>query len=114
MLFTWPKTLEGLKQALMQKNRPRYRNKAYLDSYKNKICIASDNGFDLCGEPAVGCHIRKGSEGGASMKPDDCLTHPLCTRHHAYQHGMAEEMFILEYVYKPMTRRMFIQWAEKN
>ena len=114
MLFTFPKSVEGLKQALKEKVRPRHRNKAYLQSYRDKVCFASDNGVDMCLAPAIGAHIRVGHEGGGSLKPDDSLTHPLCDRHHKIQHECiedgAEAWFIVQYIYKPMMRRMFLQW----
>lgn len=114
MLFDFPKPLGALKEALRIKERPRYRNKKYLKAFKDMTCIASKNGFDMCGEPAVGAHIRTGNEGGVGLKPDDCLCHPLCDECHKLQHSMSEEKFIIEYIYKPMIRRMFLLWYEDN
>lgn len=114
MKLTFPKDLGALKFALMEKQRQRYRNRKYLDDFKDMTCIASDNGFDLCGATAIPAHIRTGNEGGMGLKPDDCLCHPLCDRHHKIQHSMSEEKFIIEYIYKPMIRRMFLLWYEDN
>ena len=114
MLWEWFKDVGQLKRQLMEKIRPRHRDRAYLDSYRETVCIASDNGIDICGEPAVGAHIRCGQEGATGLKPDDCLTHPLCQRHHDEQHACtkqnAEEWFIIEKIYKPVRRRIYLEW----
>ena len=118
MLYTFPDNLNELKKALASKDRPRYRNRKYLDSFKNAHCIASDNKIDMCCEPAIPAHIRTGHEGSTGSKPDDCLTHPLCDRHHKEQHACiengAEAWFIIERIYKPMIRRMFTLWYQEN
>lgn len=84
----------------------------YLASYNGSACVASDNGIDLCGSPAVGCHIRAYENGktcGGGEKPNDDLTESLCASHHTEQ-AQDEKWFWIERVYKPQRRRAYQRW----
>ena len=90
----------------------RLEDEEYLKSYDGTTCVASDNGVDECGLPAVGCHIRAYENGiscGTGEKPDDNLTEALCQRHHTEQ-GNDEKWFWIQKVYKPQRRRAYREW----
>lgn len=88
----------------------KIRDEKYLNSYRERTCVASDNGVDLCGDCAVAAHIRIGSCAGMGQKPCDSLTVPLCDRHHREQHNTSEEWFWIEKVLKPQARRAYRNW----
>lgn len=89
----------------------RIRDPAYLKSFKDRICIASDNGVDVCGNEAIAAHVRIGQEGGTGLKPGDDLVCQICDRHHKEQHNSSESWFWIEKVFKPMLRRQYRDWS---
>ena len=90
----------------------RIRDPAYLKAFKDKTCIASDNGIDVCSAPAIPAHVRIGQEGGTGLKPGDDLVCALCDRHHKEQHHTNESWFWIERVFKPGLRRNYRAWKE--
>ena len=49
------------------------------------------------GLPIECAHVRKGTDGGAGLKPSDHWTISLCQQHHLEQHGMGEPAFAAKY-----------------
>ena len=88
----------------------RIRDKKYLQSYKDKTCeAAARGGYELCGKPAVGAHIRVGNEGGRGLKPSDDLTLALCHECHTAQETGGYE-WLVEHILKPQLRRRYKKW----
>lgn len=86
---------------------------AYRQSFKERVCEASDNGIDLCGLPCVGAHVRAGEYAGHAQKPSDDLIVGLCVRHHAEQESESGLHWWMENVWKPMLRRRYREWRKK-
>ena len=86
--------------------QPRLRDRKYLDSFKNEVCISclADDGT------IVGAHIRTGHEGGTSLKPSDDLVLPLCARCHAEQEANPGPHWWLENIVKAIARRKYMHW----
>nr|WP_140393855.1 putative HNHc nuclease [Nitrospira cf. moscoviensis SBR1015] len=51
----------------------------------------------LCSGGIECAHVRTGTDGGASLKPGDNWTLPLCRVHHAEQHQIGESAFERKY-----------------
>ncbi len=66
---------------------PKFRSKKHLEFIRSLPCIR-------CGcSPSQAAHIRKGTDGGISLKPSDNFTVPLCHKHHQEQHKLGEVSF---------------------
>lgn len=99
------------KSQLLYGARPRQEDAKYLNAYKDWFCVASRNGIDLCGNNAVGAHIRVTNHAGAGKKPDDMDTIPLCSECHADQHSWHDEAeWFTKHVLLPMARRRYRRW----
>lgn len=93
----------------------RVRDRKYLDSFRDKVCLASDNGIDICGLPAIPAHINDGEMAGTANKAGDDLVYPLCDRHHKEQGSIKDNgysknnryWFWVEKCFKPMVRRWY-------
>lgn len=101
------------KSELKYGTRPKVEDKAYLHSYRDRTCVASRNGIDLCGNPAVGAHVRVGETAGMGTKPGDNLTIPLCWQCHADQEAEPGYRWWVENVLKPMARRQYREWKQQ-
>lgn len=100
------------KSQLMYGEPERLVDNRYRQSFKDSLCMASRNGTDLCGQAAVGAHIRCGEYAGGAQKPTDALIIPLCTACHRDQEefkGPQSEWW-LENVLKPYCRRRYRRW----
>ena len=62
------------------------RNKKHLKFIRQLPCVICNNKF-------VAAHIRKGTDGGAGLKPSDCYTVPLRPSCHHTQHQQGELYF---------------------
>jgi hypothetical protein len=65
----------------------RIRDQKHLKFIRSLPCVS-------CGfTPSQAAHIRKGTDGGASLKPSDRFTAPLCHACHNKQHSVGEVTF---------------------
>ena len=92
--------------------RPKVVDHEYRKSYRDRACCASRNGIDLCGESAIGAHIRAGEHAGTGTKPSDDLTFPLCHACHMDQESQPGADWWLKWVLKPQCRRAYRLWKE--
>lgn len=74
---------------------PQIRNSGHLRWIRGFECSV---GTPVCRDHKTeAAHVRKGTDGGASLKPGDNWTIPLCSFHHAHQHRMGEASFEAAY-----------------
>jgi len=75
----------------MNCNEPsQIRSAGHLKWIRGHECAVS---CALCWGRIEAAHVRRGTDGGTSMKPGDNWTIPLCASHHAGQHAVGEETF---------------------
>lgn len=98
------------KSVLAIGTRPKVEDEAYRRSFRDRTCIASYNGVDLCGLAAIGAHVRTGEYAGIGTKPSDDLICPLCDTHHREQESQPGPEWWMEKVLKPQLRRMHREW----
>ena len=77
------------------RKEPQYRSPGYLRSIRKLECACAKT-LTCCGEIEA-AHVRTGTDGGASVKPSDFWTIPLCHYHHAQQHRIGELAFEKQY-----------------
>ena len=92
----------------------KIRDEKYLQSYRDRTCIASRNGIDICGLPAIAAHIRVGEVAGIGTKPCDSLTIQLCWECHSSQHNNPEAEWLVNHVLKPMAKRQYREWKNNG
>ena len=71
----------------------RIRSRAHLDWVRDLPCAACGQSWQPC-DPA---HVRRGTDGGAGLKPSDSWVIPLCSAHHREQHSIGEASFAAKY-----------------
>ncbi len=94
--------------------KAKVTDEAYLKTYRDYPCAASDDGVNICGRDSVGCHIRTGEVSGIGTKPGHDLTEGLCHEHHMAQESQPGPEFWIERVYKPQRRRAYREWKMTN
>lgn len=71
------------------------RNKRHRDWIKGLPCLIRNA---ECSGDVVPAHVRRGTDGGTSLKPSDKWVVPCCFFHHAvFQHNRGEETFEATY-----------------
>jgi len=58
----------------------------------HECCVGGD-----CEGRIQAAHVRRGTDGGTSMKPSDIWVIPLCSFHHSEQHTLGEISFEKKY-----------------
>lgn len=102
------------KSQLLHGTRHKVVDHEYRKSFKDRLCIASDNGVDLCGLPAIGAHVRAGECAGMGTKPSDDLCAALCDEHHRFQEENPGADWWIEYCFKPILRRDYRTWKKND
>lgn len=69
-----------------------FRSSAHL-AYVRTLRCASCGADGRAENPIEAAHIRKGTDGGASVKPSDFFVLPLDAMHHKVQHLIGEPRF---------------------
>lgn len=64
--------------------QPKIRSKAHLRFVASLPCVVTGR------SDVQSAHIRKGTDGGAGLKPSDCFVIPLSVAEHALQHKVGE------------------------
>ena len=100
------------KSVLAISEAKRIVDKQYRASFKDSICLASRDGTNVCGRPAVGAHINDGEFSGFGQKASDDLIWPLCDECHRSQHDNPGADWWLKNVLKPMARRKYRDWKK--
>lgn len=72
------------------------RSLDHLRFVRKQGCVGSRS-LHVCNGPVQACHVRRGTDGGAGLKPGDNFTIPLCVYLHLYQHEVGEKRFEKEY-----------------
>ena len=77
------------------KDAPQIRSAGHLRWIRGFECSV---GNSVCKHHQIeAAHVRIGTDGGASLKPGDNWTIPLCAYHHAQQHRVGETSFETAY-----------------
>lgn len=76
------------------RSEPQIRCDAHLRWVRGFCCSVQT---EACSGKIEAAHVRTGTDGGASLKPGDNWTLPLCSWHHATQHRIGERAFEQEY-----------------
>lgn len=72
------------------RQEPQIRSASHLQWIRGHECVVQ---CFLCEGRIEAAHVRRGTDGGTSLKPGDNWTIPLCQSHHAGQHAVGEETF---------------------
>lgn len=72
----------------------RIRSPAHMIWVRSLPCSVLGCGSHGECDPA---HVRRGTDGGTSLKPSDCWVLPLCHPHHVEQHQVGEQSFARKY-----------------
>lgn len=69
------------------------RCESHLQWVRGLTCVCADIDPTGCGGKVRACHVRRGTDGGTSMKPGDNWTFAACDEHHGEQHRLGETSF---------------------
>lgn len=77
------------------REEPQIRCAAHCQWIRGHWCVIDH--ATMCSGGIECAHVRTGTDGGASLKPGDNWTIPLCRTHHAEQHQIGERAFERRY-----------------
>lgn len=86
----------------------------YRKAHSEFTCIASRDGFNLCGRPSVLAHIKAGKAGGMATKPPIHDSLPLCWECHHDSHQVPENEWLVVNVLLPQRRRAYRKWLNDS
>ena len=78
------------KEPMKVKERPQVRCASHLRWIRGFECSVAN---EFCEGRIEAAHVRRNTDGGASVKPSDYWTIPLCSNHHRIQHNRGERAF---------------------
>ena len=84
----------------------------FLQHVRGYNCACVENDPTGCGGKIQAAHVRRGSDGGAGMKPGDNFAIPLCEWHHHEQHSIGEQSFEVRHRFKMLqiADRLWRRW----
>ena len=88
----------------------RIRCAAHLQWVRGHECIVHLHG--CCVGKVQAHHVRKGTDGAASIKPSDIWVVSLCSFHHGELHNIGHDSFELKY--KINTKRIAEEFAKAS